>query len=214
MSGASATFRCVEPASRRGRPRSEDARQAIVAAALDLLTRTGYGAVTIEGVAAAAGVGKQTIYRWWSSRSALMLEVLREVARLNIRDRDRGSLEGDLEGFLSDTFALARRIPAIPALLRGLMAEAQLDPTFLATLRRELIEPRRAALAAVLARAEARGELRAGQDKDLLLDLAFGFLWYRLLVGHAPLAPRAARALAHALCLAAGSSQARRRPDR
>ena len=72
----------AEPETRpvRGRPRSEDSHEAVLGAVLDLLDKEGYGAVTIEGVARQAGVGKQTIYRWWPSRHALVADVVLEDA--------------------------------------------------------------------------------------------------------------------------------------
>ncbi|APR87836.1 Transcriptional regulator, TetR family protein [Minicystis rosea] len=188
-----------ETAKRPGRPRSEEARQAIHAAVLRIVQGGGYGALTMDGVAAEAGVGKQTLYRWWPSRAALMLEVLNGLASAHVPSPDTGTLRGDVGRFLTSTFALSSKVAAIPILLRGLMAEAQLDPAFGAELRKELIEPRRAALRALFDRAKARGELRPRCDVELCLDIAFGVLWYRLLAQHAPLTPVVAQKLADAI---------------
>src|SRR5512144_646184 len=88
----------------RGRPRSELARRAILDAALALVKREGYGAVTMDGIAAAAGVGKQTIYRWWPSRAEVMFEAIHELAEQHVPDPDRGSLRDDVTEFLAATF--------------------------------------------------------------------------------------------------------------
>jgi AcrR family transcriptional regulator len=184
---------------KRGRPRSERATRAILEAALRLLQRDGYGTITIDAIAAEAGVGKQTIYRWWPSRAHLMLALIRDLAASQIADPDTGSLREDLERFLAATFAVQDKVPAIGPLLAGLMAEAQLSPNFHAVLRQELIEPRRAALRVLFERARQRRELRPRLDVETALDVAFGVLWYRVLVRHAPLDRHAARELARTL---------------
>jgi AcrR family transcriptional regulator len=191
------------PIRRGGRPRSEEARHAIHAAALRLVAGGGYGALTMDALAAEAGVGKQTLYRWWPSRAAIMLEVIRELATMHIPEPDTGSLRRDLKQFLALTFRVQGQEPAVLPLLRGLMADAQLDPSFLTELRAGLLEPRRAALRAVFVRAKKRGELRPRCDVELCIDLAFGVLWYRVLVGHAPLDDGAAAKLADAVARAA-----------
>lgn len=186
-------FRMV---SNRGRPRSETARRAILDAALELVVRDGYGAVTMDGLAAAAGVGKQTIYRWWPSRADVMFEAIHELAEQHVPAPDRGSLREDLAELLAATFASPQAAPAVIPILRGLMAEAQTDDAFRTRLREELLEPRRAVMRAILVRARERGELRAGFDLELAIDVAFGVMWYRLLTDRAPLDRKTARQLA------------------
>ena len=189
-----------ETPARRGRPRSEEATKAILDAALGIALKDGYGALTMEGIAVGAGVGKQTVSRWWPSRGAVVLDAIRTLADRIIPLCDHGSLRGDLRAFLAATFGAPRRIRPV---LAGLMAEAQLDPKLHEALYRRLIEPRRAALLELLERARGRGEIRPGFELALGVDLAFGVLWYRLLVGHAPLDDRAADALADAIARAA-----------
>ncbi|AKU96029.1 Transcriptional regulator, TetR family [Labilithrix luteola] len=186
-------------ATRPGRPRSEQSRQAIHAAVLGIVEASGYGALTMDGIAAEAGVGKQTLYRWWPSRGAMTLEVLRALATEKIPNPDTGSLRRDLVQFLSATFELTGSQPAVLPILRGLMAEAQLDPPFLQQLQDELIEPRRAALRELFHRAKSRGELRPRCDVELCIDLAFGVLWYRLLTSRTPLTSALAQKLAEVI---------------
>src|SRR5260221_14491515 len=93
---------------RPGRKRSEESRRAILVAALALFSERGYGAVSIEGIAARAGVGKQTIYRWWPSKADVLLEAAAEKADLHVRLDDHGSYVADLRAFLADSFALGR----------------------------------------------------------------------------------------------------------
>jgi AcrR family transcriptional regulator len=175
---------------RVGRKRSQEARRAILEAALELLHEQGYARLTTDAIARAAGVGKQTIYRWWRSKAAVVLEALTELGR-TIAPSPTGSLERDVAAFLEHTFRLLRGPRGTGAVLRGLMAEAQLDPEFAASFA-GFIAARRGALRAVLER-----HTRAGPDElDAAVDMLFGAMWYRLLVGHAPLDAAFARALA------------------
>ena len=112
----------------RGRPRSPQAHQAILAATCDLLLQTGYDGLSIEGVAARAGVGKQTVYRWWPSKSALVTEAVLE-GRLAINGElppDTGDLRNDLHTWLARQFeALAD--PYVLSLIRAVTAAAADD---------------------------------------------------------------------------------------
>ncbi|MGC5165885.1 TetR/AcrR family transcriptional regulator [Luteimicrobium sp. DT211] len=169
---------------RPGRRRSEDSRRAILAAAVELVAEHGYGPLTVEKIAARAGTGKQTIYRWWPTKADVVMEALVEKADLHIRVPDDGSLAADLRGFLEASVALGRASQVV-AILRALMAESQLDEAFGRRFREVFIENRRAALRTVLDRAAARGELPAGVSVDTLLDVVFGVIWYRVLTDRA-----------------------------
>lgn len=203
---------------RRGRPRSESARRAVLRAAVQLLAARGYRALTMEGIAASAGVGKQTVYRWWPSKAAVVLTALAEHAEEDIPIPNTGDGRADLAQVLAATFAALRG--ADGPMLRVLMAEAQLDPAFAVAFRERLINRRRSALRALLARAQMCGELHPDADLDLLVDIAYGIMWYRLLLDHAPLSEIAARAVAgsvFAAGAAGGETNARtdsRRPQR
>jgi AcrR family transcriptional regulator len=170
--------------SRPGRRRSEDSRRAILAAAVELVAVHGYGPLTIEKIAARAGTGKQTIYRWWPTKADVAMEALVEKADLHIPVPDDGSLVADLRAFLDASAALGRA-PQVVAILRALMAEAQLDDAFGRRFRKGFITSRRAALRTVLERARERGELPSGVSVDTLLDVVFGVIWYRVLTDRA-----------------------------
>ncbi|RJL36081.1 TetR/AcrR family transcriptional regulator [Bailinhaonella thermotolerans] len=187
-----------------GRRRNEEAARAILRAARELLERGDGAGVSVDAIAAAAGVGKQTIYRWWPSKSDLLLDALVEGARGLAPAPDEGDLGSDLAAFLTATFRGARD-PAVAAALRQVAAEAQRDPRA-AGLLRSFTEDRRRVLRGLLERAAARGELSPAADLDLLVDQAYGVLWYRLLIGHAPLTEAAAAALAAALARQATAS--------
>lgn len=164
-----------------GRPRSEASRQAILTAALELAADTGYGRLTMEGIALRAGVGKQTIYRWWPSKADVLLEALPVIAELHVPVLDRGSYEADLRAFLDGSYELAGRYPQIPELLRALMAEAQIDPEFGERFRCAFLERRREALALITTRAHERGDLPERPLPGTVADIVFGVIWYRVL---------------------------------
>jgi AcrR family transcriptional regulator len=171
-------------APRVGRQRSDATRTAILEAALARLRESGYGALTVEGIAAAAGCGKQTIYRWWPSKAEVVLEALSELARDEVEVARTHDARSDLQRFLRRTMRALRGPNGAAPVLRGLMAEAQLDEEFRTALRSRFIDGRRRALIELLR------SLPDPPDEELapvLADAIYGSIWYRLLVGHAPL---------------------------
>jgi AcrR family transcriptional regulator len=169
-----------------GRPRSEASRQAILVAALSLAGEVGYAGLTIEGIAARAGVGKQTIYRWWPSKADVLLEAGAVKAELQVPVTDHGSYRADLRAFLQASYALGNK-PRFAGLLRALMAEAQLDPEFGTRFRAAFLERRREALAVITDRARERGDLPGRPDPATVADIVFGTIWYRILATMRPL---------------------------
>lgn len=162
--------------ARRG-PR---ARAAILEAADDLLVEKGFGATTIEGIAARSGVAKQTIYRWWSSKVELLLDCLIDDAGEDLPPFDTGSSAEDLRRELL-RFAGFLEQPA-GQVLRALIGEAQHDPTVARQLRAQYLEPRRELDRVILQRGVARGELAADLDADDALDALYGPVMYRVIV--------------------------------
>ncbi|MFC9930308.1 TetR/AcrR family transcriptional regulator [Streptomyces sp. NPDC127190] len=186
-----------EPRPHTGRRRNEAARRAILDTALELLADADGAPVTVETIARAAGVGKQTLYRWWPSKGAVLLEALNERAVQDVPTPDTGHLREDLRALAAATFEAAQRSPSGPA-LRTLVREAARDP-HLAELIATFTESRRTAVREVLLRGRERGELPASRDVDLLVDQFYGFFWYRFLLGHGPLDDATARKLADSL---------------
>ncbi len=185
-----------------GRRRNDAAEAAILDAAFRLLSGPGTGALTIDAIAAEAGVGRQTIYRWWPSKGAVIADALVRHAQAVVPDRNTGTFAGDLAAFLVDSFAGLEN-ESYADRLRQIVAEAQHDE-HVARVLADFTAARRAALRALLERGQAAGELPAQTDLDMLADMAYGVLYYRLLVGHAPLDDKAARSLAAELTRAAG----------
>jgi AcrR family transcriptional regulator len=166
--------------SRPGRKRSEESRQAILTATLELTAELGYPGLTVDGIAARSGTGKQTIYRWWPSKADVLLDALAAKADVVVSLPDEGSYAADLRWFVVTSFALAAKAPVRDA-LRALMAQAQLDEEFRKRFWEGFLERRRDALRVLLDRAEARGDLPAGASAETVTDIVFGVVWYRLL---------------------------------
>jgi AcrR family transcriptional regulator len=172
-----------EVGSARGRPRSAEADRAILDAAGELLASRGLSGMSIEEVAARAGVSKATIYRRWPSKGLLALDAFMIMFRSLQPPVDTGSLRGDL---LSALRAWVRAVTTTPAgrLLASLIAEAQHDPELHAAWRDRVLEPLRTQHRMVLERAVARGDISPDVDQEVVLDLFFGAAQHRLLLGH------------------------------
>ncbi len=177
---------------RRGRPRSEKARHAILDAAAELLMLRGVNAVSMDAVAERAGVSKATIYRWWPSKEMLALDALLGWAAAAAPPRDTGSLRGDVLALLRPWVREIGRRP-FGRMIAAFVSEAQSDPTFAEAYRARFVEPRRDAMRAVFARAAARGEVPPNLDVEVALDLIYGAVYHRLLHGHAELSDRFTR---------------------
>src|SRR5215472_14450193 len=109
-----------------GRRRNDAAREAILDAAFRLLTDPGTENLTIDSIAAEAGVGRQTIYRWWPSKGAVVADALARYAEVVVPERDTGSFAGDLRAFLADSFA-GLEDEGLAGRLRQIVAAAQQD---------------------------------------------------------------------------------------
>lgn len=168
-----------------GRPRSAQAREATLAASLRLIKREGFARLTIEGIAREAGVGKPTIYRWWPSKAAVVFEALQRHASQSLPMPLPGPLEERLEVWLELLFEVLNGDTG--EVVRGLMAEAQGDLRFAEAFRTEFISVRRQPLLTILREGLERNELPATANIEVLADLIYGAMWYRLLTRHAPL---------------------------
>jgi len=157
------------PAS-TGRPRSEEAHQAILTATLDLLAELGYSALTVEGIAARARVGKATIYRRWSSKGPLVVEAFGQLPAFE--DVDSGALGEDLKRMLR-TYIQAFNSTALSAILPSLAGERAHDAEL-----SKIFDPvslgRRAPLRRAFERAVGRGEISDRLDLELAADMVVG----------------------------------------
>ena len=180
-----ATVNVKPPAARAGRKRSEDGRLAILAAAIELVGEVGYARLTIEGIAARSGAGKQTIYRWWPSKADVLFDALATKADLHVPVTDQGSYAQDLHVFLTASFRLADT-PVVLDVLRALMAHAQLDLAFGDRFRESFLYRRRDALGEIVSRARERGDLPPGIAPGTVADIVFGVIWYRVMATRQP----------------------------
>jgi AcrR family transcriptional regulator len=153
---------------------------------VELLAERGLGAMSIEEIAARAGVGKATIYRRWPSKGLLALDAFVASFAAQQPLPDTGTLRGDLTAALR---AWVRAVTVTPmgSVLAGLIGEAQHDPSLRAAWRDRVLEPLRRRHRIMLDRAVDRGEISASVDQEVVLDLFFGAAQHRLLLGHLPL---------------------------
>jgi AcrR family transcriptional regulator len=182
-------------APRRGRPRSEASRKAILRAASELLLEHGLNQISMDAVAERAGASKATIYRWWPSKELLALDaVFSEWAPQPASIHDTGSLEGDL---LTLVRPWARRLAKKPygRVIAALISKAQNDPQFAEQYLTRFVQPRRDQSRVIFAHAIERGEIPADTDIEVALDLLYGAIYHRILHGHAELTDRFARSV-------------------
>jgi AcrR family transcriptional regulator len=172
-------------ARRPGRPRCVHTCEAIRCAALELLEEVGFTALTIEGIAARAGVGKTTLYRWWPNKACLVMDAFLSAYGGCGAFPDTGCVRGDLQRQLRLAVQLLTgpKGRAIAALLGGLRTAPELAESF----RARWLQPRREEARRALERGVERGQVRRDADFDAAIDTLFGPLYFRLLTGHAPL---------------------------
>jgi AcrR family transcriptional regulator len=174
-------------AANRGRPRSETAHKAVLAAAAELLLDRGLPGVSMDAVAERAGVSKATIYRWWPTKETLALDMLyNEWTKVTPQQYESGSLRVDLLALLHAWSRLASGRP-YGRVVAALLMEGQTDPGFSAEYLRRMVEPRRDQARAIFGHAIERGEIPAETKVEVAIDLVYGPLYHRLLHRHAPL---------------------------
>lgn len=157
------------------------------------MSEEGAAEVTVQAVADRSGVSRPTLYRWWPSAAAIVLEALLEATAAGAPYGDSGDVVHDLREH-AERYALLLAGP-LGGAYRALFAQAQADPALREMLREQLVEPRRAVTREVLDRGMAAGRLRADLDVEAAIDQLYAPLLYRLLVGHGPLDAAAATAL-------------------
>ncbi|WP_249998079.1 TetR/AcrR family transcriptional regulator [Actinoplanes sp. M2I2] len=165
--------------------RNEQSRRAILTAALDLLSETGYARLTIEAIAGRAGVGKQTIYRWWRGKGAVILDALVENA-VPAELPDTGDLEADLRAVVRGTVAEFAD-PRLSATTRALTAETLADEALGDQVRDRLLRPQLAAVRDRLDGARRAGQVPGDADLDQAVELIFGPIFHRWLLRTGPL---------------------------
>ena len=169
----------------RGRPISESVDRALAEAALKEFIVRGYHAMSMESIAARAGVSKVSLYRRWSSKVAVAAEVFRLLSETKAVE-DNGSLDGDIRALLQQSIGSPTAKSDAKMLMRT-MGEISGSPELLALYRKHLLAPRMAQLRILLERARARKELRSDLSIDLACAMIAGplFLYYLTLLTEA-----------------------------
>ncbi|MET8896473.1 TetR/AcrR family transcriptional regulator [Streptomyces albogriseolus] len=197
-----------EPRPRRRAPAGaavlrEDVTEAIRTAVFEELAAVGYARMSIEGIARRAGVGKTAVYRRWRSKLHVVLDVVSALAVQGLPAPDTGSLESDLR-LLYEVSSRALRHPVASQILPDLQAEAARNPDIAEAVQKALREGQDGVAKGIVTAAQERGEIGAGVDHALALDLISGPLYWRSVVIRSPKLPKGyldglARATAQAL---------------
>jgi AcrR family transcriptional regulator len=171
-----------------GRPRSLEADEAILEAAVDVFAEVGLEALTMEGVAARAGVGKNTLYRRYPNKLDLVVSAVRCYTKVGAPAPDTGTTRGDLRAIVDDLVAIVTDTPMgrmLPTLVAARARVPELDVAY-----SEIVADKRARSSAVVQRGIERGDLRADADVEAVVDCLVSPIFYRFLVTHAPLDAR------------------------
>jgi AcrR family transcriptional regulator len=164
-----------------GRPRSIEADEAILRAALELLAADGYRALTMEAVRERSGVGKATLYRRYGSKEELVKAAIVHLNSDIPLPEDTGSVAGDFAATAQTILAGAARTGAL-TLMPRLLSEVVNDPEMHAVFSEHLVEPRRRVVRGIVERAKARGDIRADVDTNVAVDVMVGPMIYRLII--------------------------------
>ena len=183
----------------RGRPRSEaaESHQAVMDAVYAFLKEHSVRELTMEGIAERANVGKPTIYKWWPNKSLVALDAYLAGMTEQVPTPDSGSAEVDFARQLKSLMAFYTS--PLGRLFGQFIAEGQSDPSFLALFRERFLYARRAAARVMWQRGVDRGEIRNEIDGEIVLDMIYGPMIFRLLAGHGSLGPRESDALVEAV---------------
>lgn len=168
----------------RGRPRSEESEEAILAATIQLLSQKPLRDISIEEIARKANVGKTTIYKWWPSKAYVALDAFsRKISRM-VPMPDTGSVRRDILEQCRSLIAFYKS-PA-GRILGQFVAESESDKEFASLFRERFLKPRREAAGVAFDRGIQRGEIDQNVNRELVLDMIYGPTIFRLFVGHSP----------------------------
>jgi AcrR family transcriptional regulator len=184
----------------------ESVTETIRRAVFEELAETGYARMSMEAVTRRARVGKAALYRRWPSKEAMVVELVSEAAAAHLpAPAGSGSLSADVARFVRDTVADLSH-PLVGRIIPDLVAESARNPSLREALHTAVLAPRRAAVAALLRQAVERGELPAGIDMGLAVDLFGAPLYFRMLAVGGPTDEAYVTRLTHAVLAALAAS--------
>lgn len=164
---------------KQGRPRSVQSHQAMLQATLELLAEVGFDVMSIEAIAARAGVGKTTIYRRYTCKEELVADAIESV-REEVLIPNTGNLWGDIDALIENSAQITLS-PLGRQTVAMIISSASSNPQFAQIYWTKYLQPRRQAFAIVLERAKARDEVQLGLDPSLVFDAMSGIMLYALI---------------------------------
>jgi AcrR family transcriptional regulator len=183
----------MTPTRGRGRPRSEEHRDAVLKAAMELMQEDDLRRASVDRISARSGVSKATIYKWWPNRTAVAIDAFLHQIMVDAPVPDTGSAAEDFRLTLRGIMRFYTS--PLGAIYAQLVGESQFYPTERERIRTHQVNLRRAAVTKIWHRGVARGELDSDVDPEVALDLIFGPAMYRMAIGHAGLTPADADAI-------------------
>ena len=169
------------PPPRTGRRRSPATRKAILRAALSMLRREPYAAISIERIAAKAKASKHSIYRWWNSKGELILDAFIDYGlKRAVKIEPTDDTLADLENFMVQAFR-SWQDPLFDKGFRGLIVEMSFDPGLRQRFNETYLTPRRVHVTSIVKNGIERGQIRPDTDPETVVAVMFGFLWLHLL---------------------------------
>jgi AcrR family transcriptional regulator len=177
-----------------GRPRDPEADRAILRATIELLSEEGYEGLSIESVAARAGVGKTTVYRRWPSKEPLVVDAIKHV-KAPADPVPPGDDESTRDALVRSlrTFTKTVGHSGTGRMMAGLVAEMSRNPDLARAVRAGILEQRRGLLRSILRRGIERGEIRPDADIEVVADMLGGAIVTRVLLTGAPVSPHLVR---------------------
>jgi len=168
-----------------GRPRSQRAHKAVIRTTLKLLEQVGFNELRMETVAARAGVGKATLYRWWPNKAELVIAAFASAVEQELRFPSADTVLDSIHQQMKRWVVIFRS--PLGQIVATVIGAGQSEPEILEAFRAHWVEPRRVEARKLLLHAQDNGEIRADLDPDTILDLLYGPLYLRLMLHHATL---------------------------
>ncbi|HZR57845.1 MAG TPA: TetR/AcrR family transcriptional regulator [Terriglobales bacterium] len=168
-----------------GRPRSQEARKAILESTLELLRESGFADLSIESIAAHAGVGKATVYRWWPNKGGLVMDAFVSIAEQELSFPPTGPVEKAIREQMKRWSAIFGG--PLGRIIAAVIGAGQSEPEMLEAFQNYYVEPRRREARELLKQAMKNGEIRPNLNPNMILDILYGPLYFRLLIKSGPL---------------------------